>query len=60
MFQNLYNKELDELNKEDKHIDDYSKLMLLNMNNEIKNLDEKLQQVANANESLKITKCYKN
>lgn len=50
-FQNLYNKELDELNKEIEIIKNHSKL--LSIKSQIKNCKETLQQITNANESLK-------
>lgn len=54
MFKNLYNKEIDEINKEDYNIEKYSKLTELNMNAQIRNLKEKLQLITNANISLEM------
>jgi hypothetical protein len=54
VFKNSYNKELDEINKEDDYIEKYSKLTELNMNAQIKKLKEKLQLITNANASLEV------
>jgi len=54
LFQNLYNSKLNELNKEDKNIENYSKHNIINKKDQLKNISEKLQQITSANTNLNI------